>query len=232
MSEFDPRRSIDNNRNDAWSEVEAMARRYDKPATAENRERAELNRRTMEAIARNKRASRTFKKVASGALISVMLFATGVAMGITVGNVVAEQAKAEKLGKVKDTITTFIDDNGENKPYKIYTQPRDNDGVIRTEKTLYHDNINKEAFSEQLEELELEKSKGIAVEWMNEDNVYTAYDVDCDGSWNIVTCTNVNDAWEQGPYFVTDDKTGEETPESWSTMTGVEQYFADNSTTE
>ena len=204
MSEFDPRRNANNN-NDAWNEVEAMARNYNK--TPEKR--AELNKRTMESIAKNKHASKVFKKLASGALL-----------------------KEEQLNTVTNSITTFIDENSENKPYKIYTQPIDNDGVIHSEKTLYHDDVNKDKFSEQLEELDLARSKGVAVEWMNEDNVYTAYDVDCDGSWNIVTCTNVNDAWEQGPYFMADDKTGEEIPESWSTMTGVEQYFAENNSVE
>lgn len=228
MSEFDPGRNANNNNNDAWNEVEAMARNYNK--TPEKR--AELNKRTMESIAKNKHASKVFKKLASGVLSLMILSGAGVGMGIAAGNVVAEQIKEEQLNTVTNSITTFIDENSENKPYKIYTQPIDNDGAIHSEKTLYHDDVNKDKFSEQLEELDLARSKGVAVEWMNEDNVYTAYDVDCDGSWNIVTCTNVNDAWEQGPYFMADDKTGEEIPESWSTMTGVEQYFAENNSAE
>ena len=236
MSEFDPRRSINNNSDNAWNKVEAMARGYNKSVPTENRERAELNRRTIEAISNSKRASKTFKKLASGALISVMLFATGLTMGITAGNVVVEQAKAEQLDKVTNNITAFIDDDGENKPWKICTQPIDKDGVINYEKTIYHDNCNiddKEAFREQLGTLELERSEGVTVEWMSEDNkyVYRATDKGGDGNTNIIERVNVDATWDSS-YYMADDKTGEEIPWSWSTMSGVEQYFAKHDTAE
>lgn len=239
MNEFEPKDN--SNSYDKWNEVEAMANNYNKFVTIDNKERAERNQQTMESIVNNKKASGLFRKIASSVAITLMLTATGGIMGITAGNVVAEQAKAEQLDKVTHNITAFIDDNGENKPWKIYTQPIGDDGAIHNEKKIYHDNIHcdtddKTVLSEQLEatlpELELEKSKGIAVEWMKGDSVYTAYDVDCDGSWNIVTRTDVNTAWDQGPYFIKDDKSGEDIPSSWSTMTGVEQYIAEKAESE
>lgn len=230
MNELEPHERKDYN--NAWNEVEAMAEDYNKANAIENKERAELNHKTMENIQKNKRASKTFRKIASGALAAIMITTAGITMGIAAGNAITKQEQAKQLNKVTHSITTFIEDNGEERPWKISTQPAE-DGVMLYEKRIYHDDINcdindKATLSKQLEtalpELELEKSNGISIEWMNGDYVYRADDVNCDGSWNIITRTEI-DTYGQGPYFLADD---EEIPESWSTMGGVEQYFAEN----